>query len=107
MQASDIKANKFSTTATLQYPILKGSVKEFLHAKYDNSCSFGIDNLMRNGVFQLSGWIFDFKPHLKRYLYRQYEQWVEVYAPNKTLLRSAVCGGIDEIVEIPQRKSWA
>ena len=53
----------------------------------------------RHGIPVL-GWMYDFSPVLKRYLLKQYGQWYELYAVDKTALRYTVCGRIYEIVEI-------
>lgn len=58
------------------------------------------DNLIRYGYYKLRGYRYDFKPFLKKYLYSQYGNWVEVYAPNKTLLRQVIGGKINKIIEI-------
>jgi hypothetical protein len=58
------------------------------------------DNLIRSGVYKLMGYVYDFKPYLKKYLYKQYGDWQEAYAPNKTTLRKVVYGKIDKIIEL-------
>ena len=58
------------------------------------------ENLIRYGHYKLMGFVYDFKPYLKKYLYKQYGSWSEAYAPNKTLLRSALGGKIDKIIEL-------
>ncbi len=58
------------------------------------------DNLLKYGVYRLMGYEYNFRPYLKKYLYKQYGGWVEVYAPNKTLLRRTIYGRINKIVEI-------
>ncbi len=58
------------------------------------------DNLLRYGVYRLMGYEYNFRPLLKKYLYKQYDNWQECYAPNKTLLRSVIGGRIDKIIEI-------
>ena len=50
----------------------------------------------------LQGWRFDFLDVLKKYLVNQYGQWAEYYAPDRTSLRSFLCGQINQIVEIPK-----
>ena len=50
----------------------------------------------------LQGWRFDFLDMLKKYLVNQYGQWAEYYAPDRTSLRSFLCGQINQIVEIPK-----
>lgn len=58
------------------------------------------NNLISYGVYKCMGYLFDFRPYLKKYLYKQYGEWNEAYAPNKTLLRRVIYGTIDKIVEI-------
>lgn len=58
------------------------------------------DNLIRFGHYKVMGYKYDFKPFLKKYLYKQYGNWNEVFAPNKTLLRQVISGHIDKIVEL-------
>jgi hypothetical protein len=91
---------KFSNTATENPTMSIDNPKEFLKTKYTNGCVFGIDNLQKNGVFRLMGWAYDFRPYLKRYVVKQYDQWQEYYAPNKTSLRAILYGRIDKIQEI-------
>lgn len=73
---------------------------EFLNKHYHGGYSGAIHNLLNYGVYKLMGYRYDFKPYLKRFVYKQYGNWTEAYAPNKTKLRKAVYGRIDEIVEI-------
>lgn len=63
-----------------------------------------IDGKMRgfSASILLMGWAFDFKPYMKRYLFKHYGHWYERYAIDKTALRQSVCGKIDEIYEIPK-----
>jgi hypothetical protein len=60
----------------------------------------GLDNLLNYGVYKWLGWAYDFTDELKKFVVKQYGQWREVYAPNKTLLRKALYGRIEKIVEI-------
>ena len=57
-------------------------------------------NLIRYGHYKLMGYRYDFKPYLKKYLYKQYGDWREAYAPNKTLLRQVIGGRIEKIIEV-------
>ena len=57
-------------------------------------------NLIRYGYYKLMGYMYDFRPYLKKYVYKQYDSWFEAYAPNKTKLRSVIFGKIDKIIEI-------
>jgi hypothetical protein len=91
---------KFSNTAT-DTPTMKiDNPKEFLKSKYTNGFIFGIDNLQKNGIYRLMGWAYNFRPYLKKYVVKQYDQWHEYYAPNKTSLRATLYGRIDKIQEI-------
>jgi hypothetical protein len=94
-----VEAFKFSRSAKAEKPVLQHDVKTFLNSKYDKGCIFGLDDLKSEGVFRLAGWCFDFRPYLTRYLVKQHGQWAEAYAPNRTLLRRATYGRIDEIVQ--------
>ena len=75
--------------------------KEFLNKAYQRFYTNN-DNLIRYGCYQLMGYRYDFTPYLKKYVYKQYGDWREVYAPNKTLLRQVVGGRIDKIIELKQ-----
>lgn len=46
------------------------------------------------------GYRFDFFDVLKKYLVKQYGQWAEYYAPDRTSLRKHLYGRINQIVEI-------
>jgi len=90
----------FSETATEQKPTFSvRTAEEFLKLNYINSHNFGNDNLRKEGTYMISGWAFNFRPFLKRYLVKQYGQWQEYYAPNKSLLRKSTYGKITEIIE--------
>jgi hypothetical protein len=73
--------------------------KEFLQKAYVRFFTNNI-NLLRFGNYKVAGYSYNFKPLLKKYVYKQYGQWSEAYAPNKTLLRKATYGHIDKIIEI-------
>ena len=100
---------KFSNTAQETVPdILKGGTeKEFLVPKYSAGSIqlvFGLDNLLRTGVYRLLGWEFNFKGHLKLFYYQDKRgECYKAYAPNKTLLRKAIYGTIFDIVEIERK----
>ena len=72
---------------------------EWLKKNYINS-----DNVSRYGYYKLMGYQFNFRPYLKLYIYKQYEQWSEIYAPNKTMLRKKVYGKIDKIICLQRHK---
>ena len=48
------------------------------------------------------GYCFDFFDVLKKYLVRQYGQWVEYYAPDRTSLCKHLYGRLKQIVEVPK-----
>ena len=56
--------------------------------------------LSSQGILTLSGICYDFRAFLKRILVKQYGQWCEYYAPNKTKLKRALDGPIEEMVYI-------
>lgn len=72
----------------------------FLRERYNNRFNFGIQVLLSNGIYKVGGYVYDFRPYLKRFVYKQYGSWTEAYAPNKTSLRKIIYGKIDEIVEV-------
>lgn len=76
------------------------TVYEFLSSKFDGGYNFGTDELLSRGIYKLAGWIFDFRPYMKKFLVKQYDSWREYYAPNKTLLRKSIRGRINKIIEI-------
>lgn len=76
--------------------------KEFILNLYKQGIRFSYHNLLSRGIIQSLGYEFDFRDHLKKYLYKQYGRWDEGYAPNKTLLRKAVYGTIDKIIELKE-----
>lgn len=93
---------KFSSTATDTLPnILNGkTTMEFLQSKFQKGCMFGLDNLQKSGVYRFMGWEFDFRPYMKNFIVKQYGNWQECWAPNKTSLRRSMYGRIEKIVEI-------
>jgi len=93
-----LQSYAFSSTATPTAPNILGTqtITEFLKTKYGKGCIFGIENLHK-GYYKLAGWCFDFNPYLKTYLVKQYGQWAEYKAPNKTLLRRSLYGKVDKI----------
>lgn len=60
-------------------------------------------NIINFGYYKLMGYKYDFRPHLKKYLYKQYGSWREAYSPNKTKLRSVIFGKIDKIIELKDK----
>jgi len=63
------------------------------------------ENLMHNAYFRksipLMGYRFSFEDVVRRFFVRQGQTEYTVYAIDKTAIRNAVCGNVDEIVELP------
>jgi hypothetical protein len=74
--------------------------KEFLKEIYSDEFVFGLHNLQDEGIFLLMGRAYDFRPYLKKFVYKSHGSWREIYAPNKTLLRKSMFRKIDKIVEL-------
>lgn len=68
--------------------------KDWLAEKLSTS-SYG------RAAIALAGWIFSFYGYVNRYLVKQYDRWAEYYAPDRTSLRKALYGRIQELHEIP------
>ena len=66
---------------------------------YTNVCHFQLSNIKSYGKMKVMGYAFDLRPHLSKYIVKQYGRWDEYYAPNKTLLRKSIYGRIEKIVE--------
>lgn len=79
-------------------PIIENP-KEFLKRAYVRFYTNN-NNLIMYGHYKLMGYEYDFKPYLKKYLYKQYGDWREGYAPNKTMLRQVIGGRIEKIIEL-------
>ena len=57
------------------------------------------DTYFKNSILS-GGWRFDFSDVLKTFVVKQYNQWTEYKATDKTTLRSMLYGRIDKIVEV-------
>lgn len=80
----------------------KGIDNKFILDKY-KTCrywDFGMDHLLKDGVYLLNGWCFDFRSSLRSFVVKQNDEWKEYYAPNKTLLRKVLGGKIQKVLEI-------
>jgi hypothetical protein len=73
--------------------------REKILEKFKNGITFNYD-LFRNGCIKSGGWCYDFTDELRKFLVKQYGDWCEYYAPNKTLLCRGLYGRIDKIIEI-------
>lgn len=99
-----LNAVPFSESATSEKPdILQGKTPEqFLKSKYIRGCIFGLDCLQREGVYRISGWSFNFRPFMRKFVVKQYGHWSEMWGPNKTSIRLSTFGTVDQIVELPK-----
>ena len=59
----------------------------------------GLYDLLRHGHYKSMGFCYDFRGDLKHYVVKQYGEWCEYYAPNKTLLRKVLCGKVQKILD--------
>jgi hypothetical protein len=62
--------------------------------------NFGVENVMSTGCYKEMGYIYYLSPFLRKFVYKQYGEWHEVYAINKTNVRKLIGGVIPQIVEI-------
>ena len=98
-----VNAWVFSETAE-EKPKLKGkSEEDFLINLYSNKFNFGFMNLKETGIYRLMGWAFDFKPFLKKYVYKTRAYGLEEgYFLNKSDLRRLTGSRVLYIKEIEQ-----
>lgn len=76
---------------TLPLDYLKGIFADKFHSQ--------LHNVKQSGMVKIMGYRYNFRPYLKRYVYKQYGSWHESFAPNKTTLRKVIIGRIDQILE--------
>lgn len=60
----------------------------------------GMSDMLRYGIIKSMGWKYVFHDELKKFVVKQYGSWHEYFAPNKTLLRKALYGRVERIVQI-------
>ena len=72
---------------------------EYVKSKYINRVASQFD-LLFSGCIKSLGYLYDFRSDLHKFVVKQYGQWNEYYAPNKTLLRKNIYGRIEEIVKL-------
>jgi len=98
----DIEAYKFSETAR-EKPYFKEGIREFLKNKLYDPFSFGFQNLTDRGIYKIHGWVFDFRPLLKKFVYKSSVYGLqEGFFINKGNLRKVIRGRIYYIREIPK-----
>jgi hypothetical protein len=100
---TEIKYWKFSTTAVETPPMKEEYLtepKDFLAHKFANRHDFGTFELATTGMYKLLGWVYDFRPVMKKYVVKQHGNWREYFAPNRTLIRKYAYGRVDKILEV-------
>ena len=75
------------------------SVESGLRYFKTGGMSFNGEQIRDTGFARLMGYRYDFRPFVKKFIYKQYGQWHEAFAPNKTALRKATYGRSDQIIE--------
>jgi len=98
---NNVNAWIFSETAK-EKPKIKGKSPEyFLINLYENPFNFGYMNVKQTGIYRLLGWAFDFRPFLRKYVYKTYAYGLEEgYFLNKTSLRKNAGSKVLYIKEI-------
>lgn len=91
-------AYNFTGEAKDVYKLRIDNPKEFAQERLERSSSS--HDILSYGYYRYMGWQYDFRPYLKRYVYKSYGQWHEAFATNQKTLRKAVGVRIEEIVEI-------
>lgn len=76
--------------------------EQFLKETLSNRFTFGAVEIMDSGVYRLLGFRYDLRPWLKRFVYKQYGRWQDIYAIDRTNLRKLVSGKIDKILDYEQ-----
>jgi hypothetical protein len=74
------------------------NVQDFLKRAYVRFYTNN-QNIISTGYYKNMGYAYNLRPFLTLYIYKQYGQWNEAYAPNKTMLRQVIGGRIDKIIE--------
>jgi hypothetical protein len=73
----------------------------FVHYKLTGSYfDFGVERITSQGIYREQGFAYDLRPFLRKFLYKKYGSWHEIYALNKTNVRKLVGGTITKIIEL-------
>ena len=73
---------------------------EYIKKFFNNKGGSTAHEVMTTGCVKFLGWKYVFHDELKKYVVKQYGSWHEYFAPNKTLLRKALYGRVERIVQI-------
>ena len=93
----------FTKTADIKNAMVfesKSRVNEYLSDIFEHYNCMGFESISKHGTEKFMGVCYDYRAFLKRILVKQYGQWCEYYAPNKTKLKRALVGPIEEMVYI-------
>lgn len=95
------KARAFISDPDAQYirHDIESNPQAFVIEKLTTRYNFGSDEIMRHGQYKEMGFIYDLRPYLRHFVYKQYGSWQECYALNRGNLRKLVHGRIDKILE--------
>lgn len=103
MKTQTIKAYSFITDPDIKHirKDIEQNPEQFLKEKLTaNNYAFGVSEITRSGVYKEMGYKYDFRPFLKKYVYKKYGSWSEMYSLNKTNLRKLVAGRVEKILEV-------
>ena len=82
-------------------PEISENPEKFLEKVLSGRYGFGANEVMQTGWYKELGWTYDFRPLLKRFIYKQRDfGWTENYALDVSNLRKLVYGKIIEIKEL-------
>lgn len=110
-QNTEVKAWKFVQWDVEPLSTLSNSKVYLLRAKLNSGQKMSreeknwlAEKVNTNAYFRtavpLMGFCFDFIDVLKKYIVKQYGQWSDYYAPDKTSLRAHLYGRVNQIVEV-------
>jgi hypothetical protein len=92
-----MEVTQFSSSAE-KNPI-QIDVDSFIQKAYGDGYVGCQVDMLCDGIYKYMGWQYDFREYLTRYVVRQYGNWRDYYAPNKTILRKVLGSGITKIIE--------
>ena len=101
----ELRIINFTSKAEERHKLFIPDIQRFLRNKFKPHVAFGQDNLLYYGIYKRMGWMYDFRPYLKRFLVKQYDSWQEYYCINKTALQKLLHGKIQEIIEVKNEHS--
>jgi hypothetical protein len=91
-----VNVTNFTGRAKEEDKIVFDNPTDYLTRQFDEH-----EHNLQTGFYKNMGGCYDFRPFLKRFVFNLHGSWFCSYAPNKTLLKKAVCGVINEIHQLP------